>query len=388
MKRSGYFLICLICNQFLFAQKIDCEKLVPLLNAKETQIKNLNLHDPDYIPLHYFVAQGIIKELDQLRDEVIPNFTACATITFNELINRYDELKKSVQLKHDSLMRLSKNVYLIFYEKARYEYQFNNEVDGDYFLQRSLQYNGTFPNAILLKLNKLLDRNRFDACLALLNTLYYETQLNDAQEIQAIEFTDKFYDKLYKTGDSLVKMEHAAEALELFEILEIFCHNLPSTYCNDDYYHGVLRSKSGIYESYLAIVRAAEERGNQKIAAHFIQYAQEYLDSNPHLKGYEPVERKISKNDEEITLTIEENTVIEEKTTLIVEKVEQKVTPKEIKEKYDKIVLEALALCINEKFPESYNLFLEAKKLEECRCFEPDFRVDLMLHELSKFELK
>ena len=430
----------------MFAQKIDCEKIIPFLNQKEIQIIHLNLHDPDYIPLHYLVAQDIVKELAQFKEEVIPYFTGCPDITFNELINKYDALKADAQLLYDSLSGLNKKVYLMFYEKALHEYQFKNEVGGEYFLFRSLQYNEIFPNAILLKLNKLLDKSRFEDCLSLLNTLYYETELDREQEMQAIEFTDQFYDKLYKTGDSLVKIEHAAEALELFEILEIFCHNLPSAYCNDDYYHGLLRSKSGIYESYLSIAEVAEQRGNPKISALFHRYAQEYLDANPPLKNYEhipipekiaPVEtpelsqnsiiinRKDAKDftqssqninfeapplsdlcekslrplrldtfqttsievlvEENIILDVENIAITAEKTTSDVENVEPKLSPKEIKEQYDKIVTEALALCISEKFKESYNIFLEAKKLEDCRCFNPDFRVDLMIKELSKF---
>jgi len=448
LNRHKWLLICLLFyNPFLFAQKIDCEKITSFLNQKEAQITHLNLYDPDYIPLHYLIAQDIVKEIERFKNEVISHFTECATITFNELINKYDALKANAQLKYDSLSWLNKKVYLIFYEKALYEYQFKNEIDGEYFLFRSLQYNETFPNAILLKLNKLLDKNRFEACLSLLNTLYYETEMDREQEMQAIEFTDKFYDKLYKTGDSLVKIEHAAEALELFEILEAFCLNLPSSYCNDDYYHGLLRSKSGIYESYLSIAEVAEQRGNPKIAALFLRYAQEYLDANPPLKNYEhipveipekiaPVEtlelsqnsiiinRKDAKDftqssqnvnfeapplsdlcekslqplrldtfqttsevlvEENIISDVENIAITAERTTSDAENIESKLSPKEIKEQYDKIVFEALALCISEKFKESYNMFLEAKKMEDCRCFEPNFRVDLMLHELSKF---
>jgi len=391
LKRNKCLLICLLYSQFLFAQQIDCNEFTYFLNEKESQIAHLNLHDPDYIPLHYLMAQDIIKVLEQFRSEVIPYFTSCPTITFSELIDKYDKLKNSVQLKHDSLSWLNKNVYLIFYEKALVEYQFKNEIDGEYFLQRSLQYNEIFPNAILLKLNKLLEKNRFAASLSLLNTLYYETELDREQEKQAIDFTDKFYDKLYKTGDSLLKAEHAAEALELFEILEAFCLNLPSSYCNDDYYHGLLRSKSGIYESYLAIVKAAEERENPRVAALFRQYAQEYLDSNAYLKDYEPVVKvlleKIEPVIETIKIPVEKNEVIEEQTPTI-EHIEPKLSPKEVKEvkeKYDNLVLQALALCIKEDFTASYNMFLEAKKLENCYCFATDYRVDLMLRELLKF---
>ena len=407
MKQNRYFLFYLLCcNSILFAQKNDCDEITSFLNQKEKQIEHLNLHDPDYIPLHYFIAKDIIKELEQFRNDVIPYFTACKTITFSELIDKYDVLKNNMQTKYDSLSWLNNNVYLIFYEKALYEYQINNEVDGEYFLQRSLQYNDIFPNAILLKLNKLLDKNNFEACLSLLNTLYYETQMDRAQEMQAIDFTGKFYDKLYKTGDSLVKIDHAAEALKLFEILEIFCLNLPTSYCNDDYYHGVLRSKSGIYESYLAIAKVADQRGNARISDKFYQYAQEYLEGNSYLKNYEHREEALIENNnpviEQIEPLPEENLVIitheaekvaieAEKATITTEKAvtteennEPKPTPKEIKEKYEYMILQALALCIKEDFSASYKMFLEAKKLEDCHCFDTDFRVDLMLRELSK----
>jgi rubrerythrin len=375
----------LFCNLFLFAEKIDCEKITSFLNQKEKQIEHLNLTDPDYIPLHYLLAQDIINELNQFKIDVIPFYTECSTISFSELINKYDELKNSIQPKFDSLAWLSKDVYLIFYQKSLLEYQLNNVEDAKYYLDRCLQYNDTFPDAILLKLNKLLDVNAFDACLSLLNLLYYETQLNREQEKQAIVFTDNFYDKLYRTADSLVKMEHSAEALVLFEILEIFCLNLPTAYCNDDYYHGVLRSKSGIYESYIAIARVAEKRGNKDIATHFYEYAQDYLENNPYLNTEVEIGSKnldIEKDTKK--MNISNDNMDRTKNISKQEIIENTLSPKEIKEQYDKMVLQALALCIKDNFSESYQLFKEAKKLEDCRCFEKDFRVELMLRELSR----
>ena len=402
MKQNILLLILLIFSQSIFSQTTDCDKITLFLNEKEAQIAKLNLHDPDCIPLHYLFAKDIIKELEQFKNEDISRVTACSTEKFSEIINKFDALKNSVQLKYDSLRVLKENVYLIFYEKARSEYQFKNEADGDYYLQRALQYNATFPDAILLKLNKLLDKKRFEECLSLLNILYYETEMDTEQEKQAIAFTDKFYNILYYTGDALVKSEHAAEALVLFEILETFCLNLPTAYCNDDYFHGVLRSKSGIYESYITIAKEAEKRGNPKIAAHFYQYAQEYAAANPNLKEYEPVmeernataatpvstvqyvsnipavENKVARTKDKVVHT-------EDKVARAEEKSEPKLSSKEIKTKYDNMVSQGLALCLREKFIESYKMFLEAKKLEECACFQTDFRVDLMIHELSKF---
>ena len=400
MKRNYLILLSLFINcQFFYAQQIDCEKINSFLTEKETKIANLNLQNPDYIPLHFLIAKDIAKELTQFRKDVIPFFTSCDTITFGELINRFDALTNTLQIKSDSLSLLNKKVYLIFYELALNEYQFNSDDDADYYLQRSLQYNDTFPNAILLKLNKLLKKDRFEECLSLLNTLYYDTQMDREQEMQAIEFTDHYYGKLYFTADSLVKIDHAAEALELFEILEIFCLNLPSAYCNDDYFHGLLRSKSGIYESYLAIAKVAEKRGNSTISSHFYRYAQEYLETNSYLRDYEPKpEDTIGRNDFILEhadpLQDKEIVVANSETPKIVpelkgsapeaQSVVLQPSPKELKEKYDTMVLQALALCITESFSESYYMFLEAKKLEDCRCFKTDFRVELMITELEK----
>jgi hypothetical protein len=418
-KFSSIFLLLFFCIPSWFAQNIDCDAIEPFFTKKEIQINQLNLYDPDYIPLHYLVVQDILHELYQYKNDVLLHFSECETVTFIDLVSIYEKVINSAQQKRDSLFLLHEMVYVLFYQKALDEYQFHNEEEGKYFLDRSLQYNPVFPDAILFKLNKLLEKDRFQECLSLLNMLYYETALNLEQEKQAIVFTDQFYDKLYKTGDSLIKMEHAAEALKLFEILEIFCQNLPAEYCNDDYYHGILKSKTGIYDSYLAIAKVAEWRENSQIADRFYQYAQEYLDNNPHLKTYEPRPETLiaesrkqkaesgerekaesrrqnaesrEQNAEDRNMIVEksneEQLVAAETSVEELEKTKLVLSPKEIKEKYDDLVLQALAFCIKEDFSASYEKFTEAKKLEDCECFGTDFRVDLMINELSKIGIK
>jgi hypothetical protein len=387
----------------LFAQIIDCDKLPSFILEKETQIQHLNLQDPDFIPLHFLKSKDILKEFSIFKLEKLPLLNDCKTIIFTEFINKFDELYQLLQSRNDSLTWLNNNVYLMFYEKALYEYKIKNDDEGEYLLYRSLQYNPTFPDAILLKLDKLLDKNYFNECLSLLNILYYETILDRKQEMLAIELTDKFYDKLYKTGDSLAKAERAAEALELFEILEVFCLNLPTSYCNDDYYHGILRSKSGIYESYLTIAEVAIKRGNRSVAEHFYKYAKEYLDENNYLNDYDPknvadltdvtkvieIEIVTEMTNEVIdTVRIIDNVLEIPELIIKPENTEPKLSSKEIKERYDNIIFQALALCIKDDFSASNILFLEAQKLEECQCFEIDFRVQLMLSEFKKFGIK
>ena len=60
----------------------------------------------------------------------------------------------------------------------------------------------------------------------------------------------------------------------------LFCNNMPSGYCNDDYYKGIVLSREGVYESYISIAKEAEKRGNHEMSRKFYQYAEEYLRKN------------------------------------------------------------------------------------------------------------
>ena len=180
----------------------------------------------------------------------------------------------------DTLEKQKEVIDEIFYQSALEESYFKNWENCYYFVNRSLEYNPLNANSLLLKLELLYQDSIYAECLSHLERLYSKSQLTEEQEKKAMDFTAKFYDKLYSIGDSLVRIDKSAEALEIFQILEVFCLNMPSSYCNDDYYHGIIRSKTGVYESYLEIAKIARERKHYDIEVRFIQYAQEYADAN------------------------------------------------------------------------------------------------------------
>lgn len=55
---------------------------------------------------------------------------------------------------------------------------------------------------------------------------------------------------------------------------------MPSNYCNDDYYKGIIRSKTGVFQSYIKISRVALTRGYPDIAENFYEYARDYEQTN------------------------------------------------------------------------------------------------------------
>lgn len=276
LKKNLLLLTLLLFSQYLFSQKIDCKNAVLFLDKKEQQIEEINTTDPEFIPLHNLLLNDIKKELEKFNTEFIPQLTDCQSLNYYDVVSRYDQVAYRYRLKADNMAKVAHKVDSLFYEAARFQLLFENKDQVIYLLNRSLQYNRIYPEALILKCEILFEKDDFEQCLEILHLLYYEADLSEIHENQLIRFTMRFYDKLYQTADSLVKTELASDALYLFKILEQFCVNMPTTYCNDDYYHGILRSKKGVYDSYILIASVAKERGSPEIEEKFLLYAEQY----------------------------------------------------------------------------------------------------------------
>lgn len=258
----------------------NCDGVHAKLENWEKRIAIISISDPDKIPLHYLFIRDISSELQQFYTQDLPQVVECKNINFNEVISRYDKLLLRSRFLLDTLEKQHKIVDDLFYQAALEEQYFNNKENCYYFVNRSLEYNPFNPNSLLLKLELLYQDSAYAECLSNLEVLYNKSQLNEEQEHRAMDFTAKFYDRLYTLGDSLVKADKSADALHIFQILEIFCLNMPSNYCNDDYYHGIIRSKTGVYESYLEIAKIARERKHYDIEARYVKYANDYANEN------------------------------------------------------------------------------------------------------------
>jgi rubrerythrin len=126
---------------------------------------------------------------------------------------------------------------------------------------------------------------------------------------------------------------------------------MPSNYCNDDYYHGILRSKEGVYESYLTIAKVAREKGYLDIEQSFLNYANEYLKANEELQ-------------EQLNKKAQERAAID--TSSIVQQ-------------YYKLIVDGLDRYIKNEHESAIQKFKIAQALESCNCFEKDARLPLFI---------
>lgn len=284
IKKTTLFVLFFSFSIILYSQGgWTCDSAAQFLNKIEKKIAHFQPEDPELITLHYLFALDNKKELEQFYSEIIPSLSHCDQNYYYQLIEQYDRLTKTNSIFLDSLSKQKDRVDYLFYQMGYHEFKLKNYEHALYHVDRSLEYNPLYGDPLLIKLEILFHYKQYKECLDILNILYYDIDINVEQEKKIIDFNSRFYDQVYHLGDSLVIEDRATEAFKLFGILETFCHIMPSGYCNDDYYHGILRSKSGVYESYLKIASVARERKNFEMEKRFLQYAQDYLNENPEI---------------------------------------------------------------------------------------------------------
>ncbi len=254
----------------------DCDALLSQLERWETRVGELTLDDPELISLHYLFLQDIIRDLDYFRTRQLPAMTRCPDKDYYQVRAVYQRVRGKADAKEARLRVLRDHVDDLFYQKAEEELRYQTLSQCHYFLDRALQYNPVHADALLLKAQLQLQDAKYEEAVETVHIIYTHASLTERQEQRVSDFTLELYEQMYNRGQWLVQQGRAAEALETFQTLEHFCNNMPSGYCNDDYYRGILVSREGVYESYISIAKAAEKRHNYDMAKKFYYYAEEY----------------------------------------------------------------------------------------------------------------
>lgn len=269
--------LCIILSS-LHAQH-TCDSAYSAFRRWDKRLDKLNYENPELISLHYLFLQDIRKEIDRFRNSELPYLHKCLHLDYYEAKSAFLKIAFKADRAEQRLSALKAHVDGIFYERAVDGIRFHDTLSALYNIDRALQYNPGNPEALLLKARLNLALGYYKESVALIHDIYILPALTERQERDVSDFTIELYDKLYHVGDSLARCNRSTDALEVFLALEQFCSNMPTGYCNDDYYRGILRSREGVYESYLSIAREAERRHNMEMARKFYRYAEEYKNS-------------------------------------------------------------------------------------------------------------
>ncbi|MBR4918203.1 MAG: hypothetical protein IKZ52_03195 [Bacteroidales bacterium] len=275
MRKVLLFIGC--CCAFCSSRaQIACDSVTSVFRHWEERIASLNYEDPELINLHYLFLQDIQKEIHRFQERDLPKLHYCLQLDYYGTKADFQKVQYKANRAEAVLSERKALVDRMFYERAKEDLAFLDTINALYNLDRALQFNKYQPEALLMKARLKLAQKSYQESVDLIHLLYTQAELNDEMEMAVSDFTLELYEELYQVGDNLVKNNRSAEALEVFLALEQFCTNMPSGYCNDDYYRGILRSREGVYESYIAIAREAELRHNHEMARKFYQYAEEW----------------------------------------------------------------------------------------------------------------
>lgn len=305
---TGLFLF----SCFAFSQStVDCENDELQFYSLCQKLDQIDTLDPDLIPLHALFINELEENIIHYKRRNFKELFECPDIDTGKMLTHYELALIRINELKIILKKKNEHIETIFFENALEEVKNKDFEEAMYLLNRAIQYAPLYTDALILKMELLFEQQEYLSCLDFLHIIYNEAPLTRKQEEKMIDFTSLFYDRLYTTGDSLVKIDKAAESLEIFKILETFCLNMPVSYCNDDYYHGILRSQAGVYESYLAIAKVAREKGYLDIEQSFLHYADEYLEANEELQF------QLNKKVRIIDPDTSDNVVLQNKTSVI-----------------------------------------------------------------------
>jgi len=274
--KKALLILVLVCSTLLGRAQVPCDSVESVFRKWNARLDQLNTEDPEIISLHYLFLQDILREMERFKTSTMPALPHCLSTDYYLVKSHFRKVAYRAEQMERLLGTRKGLVDRIFYNQAVEELHYRDTVNALYNLDRALEFNKYQPDALLLKAKLKLARREYKESVELIHQLYTKCDLNEQQERDVSDFTLVLYDRLYNTGSALIKSGHSADALELFLALEQFCSNMPSGYCNDDYYHGILLSREGVYESYIAIAKEAERRNNMEMARKFYQYAEEY----------------------------------------------------------------------------------------------------------------
>ena len=405
-KKTFYKIILFIAAAFPLLNadaqvNINCEKAASILPDIQKKADNITISNPELISLHYLFVIDLLEQLSAFETEYLPNLHYCETIDFYETKHRFRRAQSQLLRLKDTLEVQRHRVDTLFYLQAIDELHHEDTALADYYLDRALEFNRLNTDALIAKTKLLFFAGEYDQCIERIHVLYNEAPLTREHENELSDFTSIFYDKLFTTGDSLVKIGHAADALPVFLTLETFCHDMPSTYCNDDYYRGIIRSKTGVYESYLKIAQVAWEKRNREMAYTFLDYAQDYLDANAELiepsREYLQFKEMLEKERPEKPVQAKEEAVapVDASTEVVSIHPDTLTAPETVPSpaaaydaerhtRYQKLLTDALYDCYLGDTTAARKKLATALELEACGCFPRDGRVQLVYDQLSK----
>lgn len=257
------------------------QKSDSIIASWDTIAKKINLKKTELIPLYDFEMDALMNEVKAITDLNILYRLKLSENDPKQFAPKLTNINIAISQKQLILNEYLMNIDQRFILDARKYKEQGNILQSINSFNKALEYH-SFNIAALLELSKLYYEIGNISDASILTRRLLTTTFPDDKQLEEISLaTIKLYRKIVNQGNDMLVAQKFAEAQSIFEKANIFCDSIDnSTYCNGDHTKGIIAAKTGIYRSYITIIKKALNNNFTEIAENYIKEAQKYQQTN------------------------------------------------------------------------------------------------------------
>jgi len=247
----------------------------------DTISKKINLQKTELIPLYDFEMDALMNEIKAITELNIIHRLKLNENDPKQFAPKLTNINISISQKQLILNEYLMNIDQRFILDARKLKEQGNILQSIVSFNKALEYH-SFNIIALLELSKLhYEIGNIEDASRLTKRLISTTYPDDKLLEEVTNATIRLYRKIVNQGNDMLVAQKFAEAQSIFEKANIFCDSIDnSSFCNGDHSKGIVAAKTGIYKSYITIIKKALNNNFTSIAENYIKEAQKYQQLN------------------------------------------------------------------------------------------------------------
>ncbi len=267
----------LVENNYLRIKKIDAYyHNDSLFNKWNKTLDKLNLSNVDMLPIYKFTVEDVEKEATNYVYNQFENLLALSNLDNSPYLMKVSKLFNRINNTKKYLTAILPDMDEMLYRKGEEFKQQNDDEKAIYYYQRSLDYNPNCSLSIVALSNYYLHQKNYLKAISLIHNLYQDSN----QIIENHTTAHSIYQTLYDLAKEQIERNDYYSALKTLDTLEYYCLFMPPHFCNTHYKLLQQKSKQGIYDSYLDVIRVAINNKKFDLAINYLQGLEKVIKKN------------------------------------------------------------------------------------------------------------
>lgn len=256
------------------------QKSDSLIGRWDSIVKKIDLSKTELIPLLDFEMDDILKEVNRFNELNLVQRLNLSEQDPRHIAKRITEINILVgqkqMLLNDYLMHIDQRYIM----DARKSKDSGNISQAIYLYNKALSYH-RYNVTALNELAKLYcEIGRYAESGEFVKTIFSQTYPQDDSYDKCRETGDLLYKRIINQGNDMLVAQSYAQSIRIFENANVFCDSIREPICNGSHHAGIIKAKTGIYNSYLSVINKALKGNLYNIAQNYLSEAHKYQQQN------------------------------------------------------------------------------------------------------------